>query len=259
MATLLYIDGENLQFSLHDQYGVDLDPHTLLTYARTVGPIQEARFYADFSTFPRQIALRAYAAGIELVHVPGYPAGNGDGRPKSTTDQRLSLDCLERILTGPPVEVVIVASGDRGYVHLLEKLRCRDCTRIVLGVEETTSWWLKAAADQFLAYPVSKEMPEEVPEPSQAEEAGPADPQLLTEETRQILMETFQPFSEPVPFSSLYKALHTQKQEGRLSLSNSQLKRLIEAAIQEGLLLREERDGIAGYRLATDPVPSSPE
>lgn len=254
MATLLYIDGENLQFSLHDQYGVDLDPHTLLALAWTVGPIQEARFYADFSIFPRQVALKAYAAGITLIHIPGYPSGNGESKPKSTTDQRLSLDCLERILTGPLVEAVIVASGDRGYVHLLEKLRRRDCTRIVLGVEETTSWWLKMAADKFLAYPIPEASPTEGPIPPMEEGAGSTDPRPLTEEDRRILLETVQHFPEPVPFIPLFKALQEQKRAGRLSLSNRQLKRLIEAAIAEGLLLREERNGIAVYRLLDEPV-----
>lgn len=169
MKTLLYIDGENLQYSLHNQYGLDLDPHALLALARTVGDIEEARFYADFSNFPRQVTLKACAAGAELVHVPGYPVGNGDGKPKSTTDQRLALDCLERVLMGPPVNAVIVAGGDRGYVHLLNKLRHRGLTPIVLAVANTTSWWLKVAADQFLGYPVPGEPTAEGP-PHAAEE-----------------------------------------------------------------------------------------
>lgn len=191
----------------------------------------EARFYADSSAFPRQVALRAYAAGIELIHVPDYPAGNGDGKPKSTTDQRLSLDCLERILTGPPVEAVILASGDRGYVHLFEKLRSRGCQRIVIGIEETTSWLLKSVADQFLPHPVPEE-PAEAPAPLMEEEPGSSDLRPLAEEDRQLLREVLQGFSGPVPFIPLYRGLLEKKRAGTLSLSNRQLKRLIEAAIQ---------------------------
>lgn len=254
METILYIDGENLQYSLSTQFERNLDPDRLLTLAGTVGKVTEARFYADFRSFPWPVAARAYAAGIELIHVPGYPAGNGEGKPKSTTDQRLALDCLERILTGPPVEAVVVAAGDRGYIHLLEKLRQRGIRRIVLAVEDATSWWLKEAADQFLAYPVPVEPEEEAPEPSQEEEPGPAEPRPLTEEDRRILVETLRSFPEPVPFIPLYRALLEKKRAGVLALSNRQLKRLIEAAIQEGFLLREEREGIACYRLSEEPT-----
>ena len=100
MRTLLYLDGENLHWSLMHHHSRELDLGVVLHLAAV--EVYEARLYADFSRFPREIATRALALGVDSVHVPSHPNGHSDGKWKSTTDQRLTLDCLERILTGPP-------------------------------------------------------------------------------------------------------------------------------------------------------------
>lgn len=160
MKTLFYIDGENLQYSLHNQYEIDLEPKKLLELSQTVGQILEARMYADFATFPSSVALKADAAGINLIHIPSYSSGQGNGKTKGITDHALELDCLERVMIETTVEAVIVASGDRGFVQLLKRLRRRGLSSIVVAVSDTTSWQLKEAADQFIAYPVQTDLEE---------------------------------------------------------------------------------------------------
>lgn len=154
MPALLYVDGENLHWSLTNQHHRDLDPGVVLHLASAMGEIREARLYADFSRFPRPVATRALALGVEPVHVPSHPNGNSDGKWKSTTDQRLTLDCLERILIGPPVDTVILAAGDGDYIHLVHKLQRYQVRVVVIGVATTLSWLLQEAADAVHCYPV---------------------------------------------------------------------------------------------------------
>ena len=155
MRTLLYLDGENLHWSLTNHSNRALDPEVILHLAAGAGEIQEARLYADFSRFPRQVAMRALALGVDPIHVPSHLNGNGDDKGKSTTDQRLALDCLERILTGPPVDAVMLAAGDGDYIHLVQKLRSRRIKVVVIGVAKTLSRILRDAADTVHCYPVS--------------------------------------------------------------------------------------------------------
>jgi uncharacterized LabA/DUF88 family protein len=154
MRTLLYLDGENLHWSLTNHYNRALDPAVVLHLAAGAGEMQEARLYADFSRFPRQVATRALALGVDPIHVPSYLHGHGDGKWKSTTDQRLILDCLERILTGPPVDAVVLAAGDGDYIHLVQKIRSRQIKVVVIGVAKTLSRILREAADTVHYYPV---------------------------------------------------------------------------------------------------------
>jgi uncharacterized LabA/DUF88 family protein len=154
MRTVLYLDGENLQWSLTHHHGRELDPGVVLHLAAAVGEVHEARLYADFSRFPREVATRALALGVDPVHVPSHPNGQSDGKWKSTTDQRLTVDCLERILTGPPVDAVVLAAGDGDYIHLVQKLRRRRITVVVIGVAKTLSRLLRDAADTVYCYPV---------------------------------------------------------------------------------------------------------
>jgi hypothetical protein len=59
MRTLLYFDGENLHWSLMHHHSRELDLGVVLHLAAVEGEVYEARLYADFSRFPREIATRA--------------------------------------------------------------------------------------------------------------------------------------------------------------------------------------------------------
>jgi uncharacterized LabA/DUF88 family protein len=154
MRTLLYLDGENLHWSLMHHHSRELDLGVVLHLAATEGEVCEARLYADFSRFPREVATRALALGVDSMHVPSHPNSHSDGKWKSTTDQRLTLDCLERILTGPPVDAVVLAAGDGDYIHLVHKLRSHRVKVIVIGIAQTLSRLLREAADTVHCYPV---------------------------------------------------------------------------------------------------------
>ena len=63
MRTLLYFDGENLHWSLMHHHSRELDLGVVLHLAAVEGEVYEARLYADFSRFPREIATRARPGG----------------------------------------------------------------------------------------------------------------------------------------------------------------------------------------------------
>jgi uncharacterized LabA/DUF88 family protein len=153
--TTMFVDLENLEGTLRG-IGASLEPRYLQDIVYRIAPVSTVRLYADFSLVNRTSAVKAAALGMDLVHVPAYPVGNGDSRLKSTADQRLELDCLEYVMVNTTTEVVVLAAMDRGYVHLLAKLAKRGVRRIVVGVPERTAWILRESADEFIPYEVGQ-------------------------------------------------------------------------------------------------------
>src|SRR5256885_17224866 len=66
----LFIDFENIRYSMLNNYGQEPDPHKMIANARKYGTVPEPFAYADFSKHPDQYRPRFDAAENPRPHVP---------------------------------------------------------------------------------------------------------------------------------------------------------------------------------------------
>ena len=95
------------------------------------------------------------------------PGGAGD--VKNTADIHLALDALEMVFSRVSPETVVIASGDRDFVPLVQKLKRYGTHVIGMAVENAVSPVLAQACNSFVYYdmlvpPEPEEEQPEVPE-----------------------------------------------------------------------------------------------
>ena len=104
---------------------------------------------------------------IEQVHLPTTTPG-GAGDVKNTADIQLALDALEMVFSRVSPETIVIASGDRDFVPLVQKLKRYGTHVIGMAVENSVSPVLAQACNSFVYYdtllPLESEEEPEVPE-----------------------------------------------------------------------------------------------
>lgn len=150
----LFVDWENLKYSLAQR---ERRPNVaaLRGAAERFGRIVYARAYADWSE-PQHAgeAGDLYHAGLEPVYVPTrtYSDGQGMTRVKDSVDVKLAADCIEASHAFPNISTFIIASGDHGFLHVVNTLRPRGKRVVVVGVSWSTAKQLTEPADVVLYY-----------------------------------------------------------------------------------------------------------
>lgn len=143
----LLLDWENLKESLRQHCSAQPNIKALLATARQHGPLAVARAYADWSDSPR---LGADAPNLVRNAIdPIYTIG---GRLKNSADIRLAVDAIALCERSPQIATYIIGSGDGGLVSVINYLRLRGRTVVVIAVGPSLSGYLRDAADRTLRY-----------------------------------------------------------------------------------------------------------
>jgi uncharacterized LabA/DUF88 family protein len=134
----LFIDFENIRYSLLNNYGQEPDPHKLIAKARKYGTVPVAFAYADFSKHPDQYKRRFEAAGISRVDVPLRELPGG--KEKSAADLIMLLDIVDTVLDRPQISTFVLMTGDGDFVRISARLKNRfGKTVVISGVPGTIS------------------------------------------------------------------------------------------------------------------------
>lgn len=134
----LFIDFENIRYSLLNNYGQEPDPHKLIAKARKYGTVPVAFAYADFSKHPDQYKRRFEAAGISRVDVPLRTMPGG--KEKSSADLIMLLDVVDTVLDRPQISTFLLMTGDGDFVRISARLKNRfGKTVVISGVPGTIS------------------------------------------------------------------------------------------------------------------------
>ncbi len=254
----LFIDLENIRYSLHNVHQASLDVAALYRHAcaHVTGHFVEAAAYGDFSRH-EDLKWALEVAGIRLAEVPLYRCG---GREKSSADIALTIDALETALDHPDIDTFVLVTGDRDFMRLCTRLRHRFGKRIVvIGVASTTALDLIAVADVYdplpvppahIAAPVSLPAPSARPRVVEmnapvivAGEAvvavGKSKAALTPLQARGLdVLLSMDDDCLPMPFFSIVRYLH---QSSSLDLpSMDQARALLSALVAHGVL-RQER------------------
>lgn len=151
----VFIDLENLRYSLLNLHGVEPDFEALVGKAKKYGRPSVMRAYADFSEHPPMLTRNLQVAGIEAINVPVkrsvFARGPGSvERIKNAADMVLALDAIVQALdadTSNKTKVFLLVTGDADYVKLVTLLRNRFGQQVIItGVPGSISGDLVRAA-----------------------------------------------------------------------------------------------------------------
>jgi len=146
----IYLDFENLAISADTVYPERDKPMSIepiVDYSTTKGVICTRRAYANWSTdIFSQYQSRLMEQGFELVHLPET---NFQG--KNGSDVRLAVDVMEYMELFSNIDVVIIGSGDTDFIPLIQRLRARGKTVIVIGFEHSVGTLVKRNSTEFKA------------------------------------------------------------------------------------------------------------
>jgi len=142
----VFIDAENLA-SACPNAGVPFDIDFLLDRLREEGTIRYTRAYGDWTRYPlKQYLLDFQDSTVEMIMLStGF-------RGKNTGDIQLAMDALEMTLVQSPPTTIVVASGDRDFVPLVQKIRRYGLKVIGVGLEGSISKALEQQCDRYIYY-----------------------------------------------------------------------------------------------------------
>jgi len=119
-----------------------------------------ARVMAAVEAMARPIVRRAYADWGRLRELRAAFLRHGFDQiqttyvnaTKNALDMQLCCDAMELVLTGAPVDVVVLVTGDGDFGPLARALRRHGPLIVGIGWSEKTSDSLRAQCDRFLDY-----------------------------------------------------------------------------------------------------------
>jgi uncharacterized LabA/DUF88 family protein len=156
----LYIDWENIKYSLWNRDGRAPNALTLKEAASAYGRVVVAKAYANWQEAQHQADPNdLYSAGIEPIYVPTRTYNTTDSlkaatRRKNSVDIKLTVDAVDYCLMNPNIQSFVLVTGDGDFVHLVNSLRSRGKQVVVVGCSWSTSWQLTSSADHFIPYDV---------------------------------------------------------------------------------------------------------
>jgi len=142
----LFIDAENLIRPLEqrlERFNLD----SILRRTKGYGVLILSRAYADWGYFPCRDFIRDFSlAGVEMTQV------HSDFRGKNTADMQLSVDVMEHCQAKFAAEIIVLVSGDRDFVPLVQSLRRNGKMVICIGFDDTSNTTLQQICDVYISY-----------------------------------------------------------------------------------------------------------
>jgi len=246
----LFIDFDNVRYSLLNERGKEIDPRDLMNKAKRYGRVVAAKAYADFSEHPPEFRRSLEVAGIDVRDIP-KGGGIRSKSKKSSPEIAMVLDVFELLLDRPSIGTLMLMTGDRDLIRLVTMARHRFGKRVVIsGVPETVSRDLAAAADTLdpLVLPIQE--PAALPVVAQLPPEDTSQAEVSDEELRLIRSIRFHQDRPYRSFNFLAEKAASERNPNRVGdLETAKL--ALEAAVREGLLLPEEVDTGMGYSITS--------
>ena len=143
----LLIDFENLVRSVDEE---NIDCEAVVRLADEYGRVLVANAYADWRMKDvNQYQSDLYGLGIELVHVFGQRRG---AVLKNAVDVKMAVDAVSLISSLPHIDIYVIVSGDRDFIHVLKELRRHGKTVIGISPNSAVSSDFSSLCDRFVRY-----------------------------------------------------------------------------------------------------------
>lgn len=248
----LFIDFDNVRYSLLNERGREIDPQNLMAKAKQYGRVVAAKAYADFSEHPAEFRRSLEVAGIDVRDIP--KGGTIKSRSKKSSPEiAMVLDVFELLLDRPGIDTLMLMTGDRDLIRLVTMTRHRFGKHVVIsGVPETVSRDLAAAADALdpLVPPVDELDPRIVVRPAKPRTETTDEVKVTDTEVRLIRSIRHHHDRRYRSFNFLAEKAASERNPNRVGDLEA-AKAALEAAVREGLLVAEEVDTEMGYSITS--------
>ena len=143
----LLIDFENLVRAVDEE---DIDCEAVFRLADEYGRVLVANAYADWRMKDvNQHQADLYGLGIDLVHVFGQRRG---ALIKNAVDVKMAVDAVSLMSSLPHIDIYVIVSGDRDFIHVLKELRRHGKTVIGVSPNSAVSSDFSSLCDRFVRY-----------------------------------------------------------------------------------------------------------
>ncbi len=142
----LFVDYENLFYSMHNKFQCQPDPMELVNIALQYGQLVVAKAYGDFekNIYIKAEVPKVRASSLEIVHTRTEIIG---GKEKSFTDFKILEDLFVFKEENKDVNTVILATGDGHFSNIVARMKIRDGKKVVVvAVKGSLSRELQMAA-----------------------------------------------------------------------------------------------------------------
>ncbi len=247
----LFLDFDNVRYGYLNTYGREPDPQELMSKAREYGRVVVAVAYADFSEHPG-----TYRRGLEVGGIASRDIPKRGGRKHaSSSEMAMLMDIIDCLLDRPTIRTYVLMTGDSDFVRIVARARHRFGVQVIIsGVPGTVSQDLIASADE-----VDLLVPQDV-ELSETEGRLSALQAVSEAEVGMLKLISF--LEENRPYLTLnFIHSYAVSPTGRLRMSDAEANRVLDAFIEDGLLIPYEKrldDGrfVVNVRLNYDhPLP----
>jgi uncharacterized LabA/DUF88 family protein len=222
----LFVDFENIRYSVLNTYHRELSGAMLMDLARRYGQVTLARAYADFDEQPERVLRDLQVAGIAAINVAPLTPGE---RGRGGADLEIFIDLFEALLDRPTVDTLLLMTGDRRYIRAVTMTRHRFGKQVVVaGVRGSVSNDLIEAAGGCF-------------EPLEFEP-------VADDDRRDTFIRFVDRLERSKPFITFkYVAAAMTTSTEFPGLSEDEAREFVAVAIQEGVLVKEQRQD--GYRV----------
>lgn len=143
----LLIDFENLVRAVDEE---DIDCEAVFRLADEYGRVLVANAYADWRMKDvNQYQADLYGLGIDLVHVFGQRRG---ALIKNAVDVKMAVDAVSLMSSLSHIDIYVIVSGDRDFIHVLKELRRHGKTVIGVSPNSAVSSDFSSLCDRFVRY-----------------------------------------------------------------------------------------------------------
>ena len=147
----VFIDLENIYYSVFNQFSETLDWPYIVDLCRDHGRIASIQAFGDWINFQDELR-KVLKNGIQPIFVP--QSRNG----KSSLDCYLIVSAMKLFFQNNNIDTMILASGDRDYIPLIAELKALGRKVRILAIHDTLSTDLRSLADGVIEYEARTEV-----------------------------------------------------------------------------------------------------
>ena len=165
---VVFFDYENIVYSLRNSNRENPNFEILMDKCQEYGRVVLARAYANWSSH-RTVIAPLQASGFDPIYVPTYfYESKGKKTRKNAVDIHIAIEAIEVMFTQPHINTFVLLTGDKDFIPVANALRRHGKTVVAIGVQGTTSPYMRQSSDDFVFYHQLLEEPaDEQSEPPQ--------------------------------------------------------------------------------------------
>lgn len=117
--------------------------NNLLIILNQIGDVVMSNAYSHWTFSENEILKSLYSVGFIPIHIPIV-------KPNSV-DLKLAVDVVKLSYERPDINTFCLISGDKDFIPILNHLRAKNKTIIIIGKDQASSPYIKDAAHMFIS------------------------------------------------------------------------------------------------------------